>query len=855
MPDSPYSVLSISILCLLFYSISVGMVRLGIISSFRQRKIWNTLLLLSIAVAGSIGILLAITVNFKINLPVTDQLLVWHVDFGTALVLIAVFHFSWHIKYYRFIFNVLKNNGKNQESTSKSIASNPAGDSGLRLRYLPFSLGFTAMATQLILMREFLSIFNGNELTIGIMLANWMLLTGLGGLINRKTTTVTGHKTILTALFLLAVIPVIALFLIYWLRNIVVPVGSLYGLGLIITGTFVLLAPFCLLSGWLFSAVSRYLSGSLNHNAISLTYGWETLGSLAAGVLCSMVLVFLFEPFQNLAIVLLFNSLLLGLSGWDAVSQYRKKTSLYIAGLFIVAAAAFIANFDNPAMQFLFPGQEIVSFKDTPYGKLMVTRNAGQLNFFENNTLLFTTNNIISNEEVVHYALLQHPVTGNVLLLGGSISGVADECLKYPLKRLDCVEINPGIHSIGKAFNLLPSDKRFRMQAGDPRLVVKKFITQKHRLHSLSKEVSTAADSLDYEAIILDLPEPNTLQVNRFYTLEFLAMLKNLLVTDGIVSLNLMPTADYIGSDALKIQSAIYQTLKAEFRNVLVIPGEKNYFLASDGVLTAAVATLAAKRGIKNEYVNGYYLDDASLLERSENIMMRISVETPLNLDFKPVGCFRQISYWLGYAGDIRILFFLLPLILVILIAAIKARGITVALFSAGCSSFSLEIILILTFQVLYGYIYLVTGIFITLFMAGLALGVMLAKRFLKKATYPSLVLLQLVSAGIILMSLAAILFFRHFQSPVVLIHIVFSLLLIFMAITTGTQFHIASMLKSGGIRQVAATNYAADLIGSAAGALLVNAWLVPFWGFTNSLVIVACANVMAIMLMLIKKP
>jgi len=42
--------------------------------------------------------------------------------------------------------------------------------------------GFASMLAQLTLMREFLGVFYGNELVVGVVLGGWMLLTGLGGL-------------------------------------------------------------------------------------------------------------------------------------------------------------------------------------------------------------------------------------------------------------------------------------------------------------------------------------------------------------------------------------------------------------------------------------------------------------------------------------------------------------------------------------------------------------------------------------------------------------------------------------------------------------------------------------------------
>jgi spermidine synthase len=50
----------------------------------------------------------------------------------------------------------------------------------LRVKFSVIILGFTSIITQIVLIREFFSVFNGNELVTGIFLANWMLLTGAG---------------------------------------------------------------------------------------------------------------------------------------------------------------------------------------------------------------------------------------------------------------------------------------------------------------------------------------------------------------------------------------------------------------------------------------------------------------------------------------------------------------------------------------------------------------------------------------------------------------------------------------------------------------------------------------------------
>ncbi|MBU4346896.1 MAG: hypothetical protein KKH29_06220, partial [Candidatus Omnitrophica bacterium] len=49
-------------------------------------------------------------------------------------------------------------------------------------------MGFTSLVVQTLLIREFLISFYGNELTIGLILANWIILEALGSsLSNRRS--------------------------------------------------------------------------------------------------------------------------------------------------------------------------------------------------------------------------------------------------------------------------------------------------------------------------------------------------------------------------------------------------------------------------------------------------------------------------------------------------------------------------------------------------------------------------------------------------------------------------------------------------------------------------------------------
>src|ERR1035438_10200268 len=58
-----------------------------------------------------------------------------------------------------------------------------------RLRPLLLLIGFTATVAQILLMRELLVVFYGNEISLGLLLANWLFWTGIGsGLFGRRAT-------------------------------------------------------------------------------------------------------------------------------------------------------------------------------------------------------------------------------------------------------------------------------------------------------------------------------------------------------------------------------------------------------------------------------------------------------------------------------------------------------------------------------------------------------------------------------------------------------------------------------------------------------------------------------------------
>lgn len=90
-------------------------------------------------------------------------------------------------------------------------------------------LGFSAFLTQVTLMRELLSAFSGNELIFGVVLGNWMLLTGIGAAVGKTAPRLKSPWTILiVAQVLVALLPIADVFLLRTLRNVISPAKTIW---------------------------------------------------------------------------------------------------------------------------------------------------------------------------------------------------------------------------------------------------------------------------------------------------------------------------------------------------------------------------------------------------------------------------------------------------------------------------------------------------------------------------------------------------------------------------------------------------------------------------------------------------
>jgi len=691
------------------------------------------------------------------------------------------------------------------------------------------SLGVTSMITQVVMLREFLSIFYGNELVIGVILASWMALTGIGAFLGKNSARLELKiPWIITLLVVLGLLPALLVFLIRSLRNVVFVYGTMMGILETLYSSFIILFPFCIISGFLFTLFAYTLSQLSRVNRTTMVYALESLGSVIGGLAFSLVLSSAMTTFQSLSIIFAVNCLVALAVSVRHGPRWIRFVLPVVGVLGLVAVWSF--DIDGVTKSMMFRGQQIVYTADTPYGSLTITRQDNQVNVFDNNLLLFSTFDPALCEEAVHFAMVQHPHPRDVLLISGGLSGVIKEVQKYDVASIDYVELNPWLIEAGKKYTPFLANANLRVIVRDARLYVKE-------------------SSKKYDIVLVNLPEPSTAQLNRVYTVEFLQELKKRLNDGAILTMSLPSSADYLSLEARQIRSTMYTTLHTVFPQVVIVPGLKDYFLASDRKVSTDIARMIEEKKIPTVYVNRYYIDDELVQQRSAYILSTLDTSAVLNEDFSPIAYYRHVVYWLSqFNVSPWAIVGVFALVLALLVG--RLNPISAGMLTGGFAAASVEFLLLISFQIIYGYVYQLIGVIIAVFMAGLAAGAWFRKRILPAPTIGKYVSIQLLVAGYLLAFPYIVRALSAGSLSTTLVHSAFYLLAFFVALLVGAEFSLAAELRSGLVASVASELYGVDLIGSSVGALLIGAVLVPLFGIAKGCVAVAllclCSAVIA---------
>jgi spermidine synthase len=529
-------------------------------------------------------------------------------------------------------------------------------------------------------------------------------------------------------------------------------------------------------------------------------YITDNIGDITGGILFSFILVYLLSPFH---IIVITSSLLILVS---LILLIRAKVyllsavSLILTALFMCVGVQKDYEFKTLKSQY---GPDIVSYRESPYGRIVLTREEGQYTIWESGSPIYSSLSIAAAEEKVHYPLSQIDTIEDVLLVGGGIGETLNEIIKYSPRRIDYVELDPALITVARTHGLLDTKGKVQSILADGRRYI---ATSHHR----------------YSAIILDLPEPDTFQANRFYTSEVFSCCKKILTKNGILSFSLKANPNYLSEEQVKKLSSIYNTIRMHFKHVLLIPGEEIYFLAGDEVISKDIPLNLRKKSITTSYVEGSYHGNVTP-ERIRFINQSIDPDEPLNTDLQPRVIRIMFQEWFRMYGTSPH-WFGGVLIAVIAVYVSLIRREEFVLFSTGFAVMGMEMLILFSFQVLYGSLYLKVGAVITSFLLGLLPGAILGNRW-KNGGRDRLVKTE---AGMLFMLIIYLVWVTSYRA--VMPGFAFFLYGFFFSMLCGIQFPIAAEMI-GEERSPAAGLFAADLVGAGIGTLVIGTLLIPLWG------------------------
>lgn len=816
----PYYILPLSVILLAAYFTGVYLVRIGFLGKVIHRKFWNIILLVTFLITAVLGLLLAIQINYKLEWDLFSTLMAWHVNFGIAMSFVGVFHLFWHMTYYLGIFK------------SKTVRSDlvPAGGevpvsspSGPMKRHL-IALGFYTTVVQVLLIREIAVVFQGNELMMGWTLGIWMFLTGMGAWAGRSSFSERIAVQINHLIQFLLIVPPILVVLMETGKNVLFVPGELIHPLWFFILIFLLLSPVCILSGFTWSLLVR-VQGE-GQKSFVRAYYLESLGSMIGGIVVSFLFVRWFSILTSVLIMAFLILLyILSRKGW-------KPGNLVPIGLTGgIILLMLLYPVDLKMKSFLFYRQKVIESKEGYYGNITVTENGGELSFYENGSLLFQTGDVIPNEEYVHYAMLQRDDVRSVLLVSGGISGMIDEILKYgTVERVDYTELNPLLAELGRRYGRLPDQPKVNLIRGDGRRFLQR---------------STG----HYDMAIFAVPDATSLQLNRFYTAEFMEIVKRHLNNGGVVLFAVSPSGNYLSPEKISGEALIYNTIKKYFRYVVLVPGERDYFVASDSLVSGRIGELAGKRTIQNSYVNQDYLDDRSNEQRSEQILSQIGGLSQFNTDNRPLPVFYHTLRFISRFSGRQLWLLLFPLFL-LLLPLWFLNPVSGAMYVTGFSASAIEILLIFWIQATFGYLYSVMGLIFAIFMGGLAMGAIVGLKLEIRRVHffgaQSLMAFYLLLFPFLWMVSKSSL-------PGWLIWCLVFAATFLPASVTGFQYVASTVSLDGKGSSAPSVVYAADLWGSALGVMAGTLLFIPVLGVGNTALLLAGINFIAIIVNWIK--
>ncbi|MFA5199373.1 MAG: hypothetical protein WC442_00485 [Candidatus Omnitrophota bacterium] len=678
-------------------------------------------------------------------------------------------------------------------------------------------LGIITSVFQLVTLREFNFSLARNELAFVIAAGFWIVFCSLGSIVknNQKFRDFT-----LPILFSLTFS--LSISLIHSAKSLIgLKYYEVVDPGLIIFLSLALIGPPAFVIGLAFRRFTDlYIrNNSFKKETYAKFFAFEAIGFFLGGVSFTVLL----NGYSNPLIFSILPLLLI-----PAVGKIDKK--IITAGAIIVISIISVLSFDTLIKKEL-DNADIRFNLGSGYGPVMAARKGKTTLLFSGGSLLATSEDRSSNEEFIHMSLsaLETIHQKDILFIGASLSGQAEEIMKYTPKSLDFLQINPIISKLGKLGLTREAGGLVNFITDDPRLYLRN-------------------SNKNYDLILMNMPSPSNLGLNRYFTQEFFKLVSGRLKDKGIFSFNIASKREILSPQFVRFNSSIINAVDKIFTHRLIIPSDSMIIIASNNRIITDDYLLSnfSKAQPETFFFTIYHFRDFLSPGIRNYIQNMLDNKIPPNSDLSPSGflsylALEQAKFWPNLAVDLKkipqavIIFLFFSAATLLIVSYFSKRSLcllNIACF--GFNSISIVSIIFVLFQIYCGALFWKLGFLIALFMAGLSSGVFLINRI--KPSRP-----HLLSAVYLLWAVLTLILFFILQLIGKLSYagLIFYLLSFVCGLLTGAGYpcFADNLIKiKFNAKKIAPAIYSMDLAGAFLGTIVTGIFLIPFLGVPYSL-------------------
>ncbi len=711
------------------------------------------------------------------------------------------------------------------------IAMGPSG-TFLRNYFLAVAvfIGFASAIGQVLLIRELLTVFRGNEFIIGMIFTGWFLGIFAGARINPQADDRILERRIMLSYLLF---PVVLLALVYLAHMIPVFVsrttGSFFSLTTEFFLSFAFTVPVSFFVGFFFPPIITLLSRSYREKSGGVVYLVESLGAFAGGMLFSFLLIDILNPAGIGAILILLS---LGLF----IARYGKKRLIPLLAL-PVLLLWHSEGLERELFKFVWnrtQSSTLIRYDRTRHQTILLGFNEQQISVYGDGILYYTIPDRYETRQIFHLiqSLRNGTTKDDILIFGAGPGSLPYNLLRTDISSLAYFEIDPKLYRTIEPYRI----RFYRTGPEDNRLSV---ISQDLRYYLQNTENR-------YDMIVCFPPVPHNANLNRFYTSEFYAMCRDRLKEGGIFLTSLGGFSSSMEGEQKEFISSIYRSFTANFPLHMRTSGDPIYLIGarSPGALPVSPEKLIAGYGKRLLEMRKLPLENAVMENFSPRELKSFFEPTHIkyfdetvgkgapgaveNRDRMPYAYWNYILY--SAARDRSLLYSVLKeyryfLALLVVVTALvlfrvkRKHGAeqfagSLVIYAVGMVSMSAVLLMIMLYQNFYGVVYYRISLINALFMLGLTAGSWLANRY----SLRSLTGVMGALLGVLLL-LCAYTFLRHEG--------LFWAILFLFSLLSGTAFPSLFMTLSKDNYHVTASNLdSMEFFGSIIGSVATTAFL-----------------------------